>query len=167
MDSYIFNIVLITLVVVIILHLTYNNSLFSSHHNKNVSKEPMTNMSISPSCVTDKNLKLYDDGVYREPGTYGLDRTADPKNWYHVANKLVTEDEIVDFYVDTDKSDIDKAIRSLKKHKKNNKYNKHCKYNKQDKKNKDKRCCKNRLFFGDNYDGKIKSESFDEILAKT
>lgn len=38
-----------------------------------------------------KKLRVYDDGEYRESGTYGIDRTRNKKDWYHVVNKLIDD----------------------------------------------------------------------------
>lgn len=75
MDSDVFNIIIITLVVVVLLHIIYNNK------NK-VDKE---NMEI----IEDND---YTEASYREEGTSGLDRTADKNNWFHVVNKIALND---------------------------------------------------------------------------
>lgn len=77
MDSYVFDIILITFAIVVLLHLFYNNNLFVSHREKNVCNENMENHN-------------------RDEGTYGLDRMDKSKPWYHVANKLVTEEKKID-----------------------------------------------------------------------
>ena len=43
--------------------------------------------------IMDTGRPKYTDCMYREKNTFGLDRTNNQKNWYHVANKLVTNDD--------------------------------------------------------------------------
>jgi hypothetical protein len=153
MDSYIFNIILITLFVVVLLHLYYNQTI-SIHHNTHNIKEDMNNMNLKNNVVNDCTLKKdklskiknYDDGVYRDMGTYGLDRTNKSKRWYHVVNKLVLDDK-------RDMNELDILTKRTKKHTHN--------------KNKKKYAHKNsmnprKLVFGDNYDGIIESDFLDE-----
>jgi hypothetical protein len=85
MESYVFDIILITLAIVIILHLVYNNALFANPKCDNFSNGDSNN-----DVPNMYGKKTYDDGKYRDPGTFGIDRTNNPNNWYHVANKLVT-----------------------------------------------------------------------------
>lgn len=101
MEHYVFDIILITLAIVVILHLFYNNSLFATQCKTVYKNENMENIGYEKSMYSDVHSDLesersyneveYDDGEYRDPNTSGLDRT-DPirKPWYHVANKLVT-----------------------------------------------------------------------------
>lgn len=101
MQRYIFDIVLITLAVVVLLHLVFNNSLFASdkndaEHMRGVSNKSNLNSKSNVNYETVFKLKPYDDGEYRDPGTSGLDRTDSTKEWYHVANKLVGSDNSVD-----------------------------------------------------------------------
>lgn len=84
MESYVFDIILITLAVIIVLHLIYNNPAFYPN-----TQESMANVRCMDNTPI---LKTYDDGEYRDEGTQGIDRTDDSKKWYHVANKLVTND---------------------------------------------------------------------------
>lgn len=132
MDSHVFDIVIITLVVVVILHLMFNNSLFVR------------------SCDTCKNEDMcniqdgiidhaFDDGRDRDVGAVGLDRTLDSKNWYHVANKLADNNEIYD--------ETAVAIESLKKHTANN----NCRKS-------DNNC---KLVFPDFYERKMTSDPFE------
>jgi hypothetical protein len=74
MDSSVFNIILITFAIVIVLHIIYN---------ANLKKENMQ--------IIENNE--YSEAKYREPGSSGLDRTANPDNWYHVANKIALNDK--------------------------------------------------------------------------
>lgn len=183
MDSYIFNIVLITLIIVVVLHFVYNKSL---HASQNKISENMKNtgalcdnltyddksytdsdsQSTSHKSVYSKHIlnkckkKIYDDGEYRDPGTYGIDRTSKDKKWYHVVNRLVTNDDaetIIDDSDNEDNKENRKSIRSLKKHIRDNK--------KRRKKRDDimRKKCGNigRLVFDDIYDGNITNNDFD------
>jgi hypothetical protein len=86
MESYVFDIILITLAIVVLLHLVYNNSLFTPRPVNNKHDE---NMKILNELNNMNHFsKPYDDGEYRDPGTKGLDRTVETKKWYHVANRL-------------------------------------------------------------------------------
>ena len=89
MESYIFDIILITLAVVILIHLFYNNALFTSGGK---SGEHMANMETYKGPCNVKP-RVRNDVEYRDPGTVGIDRTyPDRHPWYHVTNKLVTKD---------------------------------------------------------------------------
>jgi hypothetical protein len=138
MESYVFDIILITLAIVILLHLAYNNSLLvNSYFNRN---ECMTNVSSEDSESKSTSIP-YTEGKNREDGTFGLDRTSDPNNWYHVANKLVTnESEYVDL-VGTPPNNLptNPVSRYMT--------------NKQGK--------GGRLVFDDNYEGVLSSDPFD------
>jgi hypothetical protein len=95
--------ILITLCMVVILHLVYNNSLFckvsksDDNMNDNVD-ENMRNLDLNdldgynnlnnPS----RNLRTYDDHRDRDNGTHGLNRTSRSKKWYHYMNKQAVND---------------------------------------------------------------------------
>jgi hypothetical protein len=147
MESYVFDIILITLAIVILLHLVFNNSL-----------------SINPQCraetmkdsrLSDRNNgyigPAYDDGVYRDSMTHGIDRTNESKKWYHVTNKLVTNDT-------SDISDLSlKAVDDLQKIASDQE--------KSRSKEKEKKKI-DRLVFDDNYEGKLSSDPFDAETVK-
>lgn len=152
MESYVFDIILITLAIVVLLHLVYNNSLFATQSSKSRHDE---NMKILRDLRKRDDYvipKVYDDGEYRDPGTKGLDRTVETKKWYHVANRLVTDktpDLDLDLNLDTAKlckreKEAVQEISALM-----NGYNK-------TKTGKDYR-----LIFGDNYERKLTSDPME------
>lgn len=133
MESYVFDIILITLAIVVLLHLVYNNSLFANNpaHNKN--DENMKILKKSKKNTDYMIPKVYDECKYRDPGTRGLDRTVGTKKWYHFANRLVTDKT----------PDLDSTIDS-------------CKPSKKRRAKKDYR-----LIFGDNYERNLTSDPID------
>ena len=93
MESYIFDIILITLAIVILVHLFYNNALFGATKYNIGSAEDMEN--ICRLAGYEKKERI--DSDYRDPGTYGLDRTDEKKYpWYHVANRIVENGDRVE-----------------------------------------------------------------------
>ncbi|VBB18034.1 hypothetical protein YASMINEVIRUS_497 [Yasminevirus sp. GU-2018] len=98
MEQYVFDIILITLAVVVLLHLIFNNSLLVNSSCQNNSNEGMASIKDDSSVNTRRERKrqnrTYDDGEHRDTGTTGVDRTSEEKQWYHVANKLVTENTV-------------------------------------------------------------------------
>jgi hypothetical protein len=136
MQRYVFNIILITLVLVIILHMVYNNSLFAVPQSVNdpeymkslgnddldpvscpvISRAPGASGPVTSSAPEAKGHdiviepKIYNDGKYRDAKTRGIDRTNDSKRWYHDVNKLITNES------DTNQNDIPELIRKINKH---------------------------------------------------
>lgn len=174
MDSHIFNIVLITLIIVVVLHFVYNKSLYVSQ-NKTLEGMKDTgslcdNLTYDDKSYTDSDTqsslhntndstyskhslknckkKIYDDGEYHDSGTYGIDRTSKDKKWYHVVNRLITNDDADTIDTNEDKENR-KSIRVLKKHIRDNK--------------KRRRKCGDvgRLVFDDIYDGNITNNDYD------
>ncbi len=148
MESHVFDIILITLAVVVLLHLVYNNSLFTHQSANNRNDE---NMKILRDLRKQNDYvvpKVYDDDEYRDPGTKGLDRTIETKKWYHVANRLVT-DKTPDLDTTANLCQREKqAVQEMSDLMKSG-------YNKT-KKQKDYR-----LIFGDNYEGKLTSDPIE------
>lgn len=182
MESYVFDIILITLAVVILLHLAYNNSLLVNSSCNN--HEGMANLSseeISGEIKESPYQATFTESKNRDEGTHGLDRTSNPKNWYHVANKLVTND-----ITEKNMKDIEAIQNAIKiNHRKDPKYvdlvgtppnklptnlvSRHMskvsnvpvptKPNKSIDKTKSNP--RGRLVFDDNYEGKLSSDPFD------
>jgi len=169
MESYVFDIILITLAVVILLHLVFNNSLFI---NPGCRAETMTD-----GRLTDRNNgyngSTYDDGVHRDPMTHGIDRTDDSKKWYHVANKLVTNDtsdvsglslKAVDDLQQI--ADDQEQARAKAKAKIKGKEKEKEKEKEKGNSNKSGKTRTDRLVFDDNYEGKLSSDPFDADEVK-
>ena len=198
MDSHILSIVVVVLILVIILHfINKNNDIGHKEGMDRLSNDiPYNDMKYTDKSFTNelstnkikkrkkhnKKLKNYDDGVYRDPGTSGLDRMDNSKPWYHVVNRLVTNDRTRDHYTcdDTDSSDssdstnndktdknTQKYIKSLRDHIRSNKEKysnlniNQYKNNENDENNekiKNNKCrtkhnIKKKLVFDDNYEG--------------
>jgi len=84
MERYVVDIILITLAVVILLHLIYNNSMLSSVCHQGNKNEHMENNGSQEGIQ-------YSEGKYRDPNTFGIDRTDPSLGWYHVVNKMVDD----------------------------------------------------------------------------
>jgi len=85
MEPHVYIFILFTLVIVILLHLAYND--------KRTKTSKKSTEKMCSASTDDKPLRVYDDGKYRDKGTSGLDRTHKSKRWYHVVNKLVANDK--------------------------------------------------------------------------
>lgn len=171
MESYVFDIILITLAVVILLHLAYNNSLLVNSSCSN--HEGMDNVAGERSeTESQRKAPKYTEGEYREEGTSGLDRTSNKKNWYHVANKLVTNDE-----TERNKKDIETIQNAIKIT--NQKENKDVDQTDSSRNKlpanpvsrymhnrKAKAKATGKLIFDDNYEGKLSSDPFDANEVK-
>jgi hypothetical protein len=106
------------------------------------------------------NGSTYDDGVYRDPMTHGIDRTDDSKKWYHVANKLVTKD--TSDSERSSKSDLSlKAVDDLQKIADDQEQARE-----REKERKGEKRRTDRLVFDDNYEGKLSSDPFDADEVK-
>lgn len=180
MESYVFDIILITLAGVILLHLVYNDSLLvksecEARENMSSLDEQLTQESLTK----DQPSRIYDDGKYRDETTTGLDRTLNKADWYHVANKLVTNDKTAENIKDAE--NIERAIKVNQQQNSryenttiegippNNLPNIAGKYtNKIDERN--RRAIRNkkrgRLVFDDNYEGRMSSDPFDADEVK-
>lgn len=106
MESYVLDVILITLAIIVVLHLFYNNSgskegmsvvdsvvktLTETKEERDAEKiDEEKNKIILPENPT----KTYNDGVYRDLGTIGLDTTNCSKKWYHYTNRLVTDKDL-------------------------------------------------------------------------
>lgn len=148
MESYVFDVILITLAIVVLLHLVYNNSLFACQSKKNKNDENMKILRELKKRDDYAVPKIYDECKYRDPGTRGLDRTVDTKKWYHVTNRLVTDKT----------PDLDSNVNL-------------CQREKQAVQDLSDLACSGynkvmtgkdyRLTFGDNYEGKLTSDPID------
>jgi hypothetical protein len=174
MEPYVFDIILITLAVVILLHLLYNNSLLvNSSCDYSNGRENMINIPSGKSDNVQNNNNIssdtetqYTEGIYRDKNTSGIDRTSDSNNWYHVANKLVTNNDASNSlkYIDT----IKKSIKSESQKESNtnssiptNLVSRYMNQQKDDTKEKCKAYSKGKLVFDDNYEGLLSSDPFD------
>lgn len=130
MEAYVFDVILITLAIIVVLHLVYNSRQNGSENMDNIESKRCRN--------NDQPTRSYNDGVYRDPGTVGLDRTDRSKPWYHYVNRLVDSET---------RDDINsKAIDALLKESKSNR-------------SKDRKRC--RIVFGDIYDGRQPAKTID------
>ncbi len=152
MDSYLIDIILIILAVVIILHFVFNNSLFDNESYTNnleamecIPKIFKPNENKNKIALNDtKNESSY--YVNRDPGTRGIDRTNISKPWYHVANKFVNTNGVQD----SNNSETDNSSNNT-----NNSESFPLIQNKcNDIKN-------SNLIFYDNYDGKLTSDPYE------
>jgi hypothetical protein len=159
MESYILDVILITLAVIVLLHLFYNTESKTTQCTENMS---VVNSLVSSLTETEADealrkdnkqilpevpTKTYDDGIYRDKGTIGLDRTSCSKPWYHYTNRLVKgiDDEKI-LKDGKSRKDINReAVESLIKSGKVN---------------------KGRLVFEDNYTDKVTSDPFEADITK-
>jgi hypothetical protein len=172
MEPYVFDIILITLTAVILLHLVYNNSLLVKSSCSDNESECMANISLK-DLERQNNNNNYNDSKYRDECTYGLDRTSNTNNWYHVANKLIANDA-----TENNKKNIETIQNSVKiNHQKKPKYvdlvgtppnnlpnqtTDHVSKYMINKKSKDM----GRLVFDDNYEGILSSDPFEANEVK-
>lgn len=110
---------------------------------------------------SNRRINQKHDNEYRDEGTCGIDRTTKNKKWYHVANRLVDDDE--QLYTKS-KYDYRNKIKKRKcKNNKNNKNNKNSKIrcDSQNVCNQDEKNCKIKdIVFNDYYEG----GSFNDLL---
>jgi hypothetical protein len=149
MDSHVFDIILIILAVVILLHLFYNNSLFVSSV-----RDSNEHMSHNKRNATNTDIKMRNDAEYRDNGTRGIDRTKPSKKWYHVANKIVDNAK-------TKKTS--KKVNNTKSKKTSKKVNKYFDNEKNNEKNNDKNYD---LTFGSDYEGRLTSDPYEVDMQK-
>lgn len=90
-ESYVFDIILITLAIVILLHLYYNNSLFVSACEDKT--EHMSIFGSSNNTQNQTNNIQVDSDEYRDPGTKGIERTDSTKPWYSEVNRSVSKSD--------------------------------------------------------------------------
>lgn len=159
MDSYVLDVILIALAIVVLLHLFYNGQSQKNQNNQNkASSEKMAivtpaikeltetkndniNSEKNNIILPEKPTHTYDDGIYRDNGTIGMDRTDCTKKWYHYANRLVTDNNSDQSRQDINREAIECLMLSGKKN-------------------------KGRLVFEDTYTEKVTSDPFEANMTK-
>lgn len=142
MQLQIFDIVLISFAIVILLHLFYNKSLFDNKYE---------HMTINDLCIDPPCTNLHDP-IPQIPDRSGLDEThPDVLPWYHVTNRLLNESEIPinKIYNKRECESDDKVNITVTND------------------NKLKLCKKSyNILFGDNYEGRLTSDPFEAGIKK-
>lgn len=89
MGTHTFDVILIIFIAIILIHLYYNETLFSN--NSSSCNETMNNVGNKKGSSSNINrlTRPHKDGEYRDDGTCGIDRVTKNKRWYHDVNKLV------------------------------------------------------------------------------
>ena len=161
MPSQLLDIILIALAIVILLHLFYNSSLFDTscdNTKEHLSLAEITDVDkVADAVIQDKKEIEVDPIPKREERQKGMDET-DPKKtpYYHVTNKLLTEDE------------LPKKNNNTESAKQGVKFNSNCqndlaKLDGRQMKMTDKNY---KILFGDTYDGQMTSDPHDIGLKK-
>src|SRR5271155_4657379 len=108
MESYVLDVILIALAVIVLLHLFYKNNTVDKEtlretmavidtlkkdltETKNEQESLREEESQKVQILPENPIKNYNDGIYRDEGTMGLDRTDKSMKWYHYTNRLVDE----------------------------------------------------------------------------